>query len=152
MKLIAALAAGAAVAGGGAAAAHAANSTDAVRAVQTASRGVSHKAYDLDRERNRWEVTFADGTERHVSLDGRKVTATRRDDERSTRVASARVSLATALKTAAGRASGTLDGADLDSERGTLVWSVSFDGAGDRETEVDVDARTGKVLRVTHDD
>jgi uncharacterized membrane protein YkoI len=152
MKLIAALAAGAAVAGGGAAAAHAANSTDAVRAVQTASRGLSHKAYDLDRERNRWEVTFADGTERHVSLDGRKVTATRRDDDRSTQVASARVSLATALKAASSRASGTLDGADLDSERGTLVWSVSFDGAGDRETEVDVDARTGKVLRVTHDD
>jgi uncharacterized membrane protein YkoI len=56
------------------------------------------------------------------------------------------------LKTAAGRASGTLDGADLDRERGTLVWSVSFDGAGDQETEVDVDARTGKVLRVTQDD
>jgi uncharacterized membrane protein YkoI len=154
MKLIAALAAGAAVAGGGTAtisAAHAATSADAVRAVQTASRGLSHKAYDLDRERNRWEVTFADGTERHVSLDGRKVTATRRDDDRSTRVASARVSLATALKTAAPRASGTLDGADLDTERGRLVWSVSFDGAGDRETEVDVDARTGRVLRVTHD-
>jgi uncharacterized membrane protein YkoI len=156
MKLIAALAAGAAVAGGGTAAAvtaaHAASSTDAVRAVQTASRGISHKAYDLDRERNRWQVTFADGTERHVSLDGRKVTATRRDDDRSSQVASARVSLATALKAAAPRANGTLDGADLDSERGTLVWSVSFDGAGDRETEVDVDARTGKVLRVTHDD
>ena len=152
MKLIAALAAGAAVAGGGAAVAHAAPSSDAVRAVQTAGRGLSHKAYDLDRERNRWEVTFADGTERHVSLDGRKVTATRRDDDRSTQVAAARVSLATALKTASSRASGTLDGADLDTERGALVWSVSFDGAGDRETEVDVDARTGKVLRVTHDD
>jgi uncharacterized membrane protein YkoI len=155
MRLIAALAAGAAVAGGGTAAtvaAHAASSTDAVRAVQTASRGLSHKPYDLDRERTRWEVTFADGTERHVSLDGRKVTATRRDDDRSTRVASARVSLATALKAAAPRAKGTLDGADLDSERGTLVWSVSFEGPGDRETEVDVDARMGKVLRVTQDD
>jgi uncharacterized membrane protein YkoI len=152
MRLIAALAAGAAALGGTSAAAHAAWSTDAVRAVQTASRGLSHKAYDLDRERNRWEVTFADGTERHVSLDGRKVTATRRDDDRSAQAASTRVSLATALKTAAPRASGTLDGADLDTERGTLVWSVSFDGPGDRETEVDVDARSGKVLRVTHDD
>ena len=125
----------------------ASSSTDAVRAVQTASKGVSHKAYELDRERNRWEVKFADGTERHVTLDGRRVTATRRDDDRSAAAASARVSLATALRTAAGRANGTLDDAELDRERGTLVWNVSFG-----ETEVEVDARTGKVLRVTQDD
>ena len=87
MKKIALLAAGAAAVGGGTAVATtatAASSTDAVRAVQTASKGVSHKAYELDRERNHWEVTFADGTQRHVTLDGRRVTATERDDDRST--------------------------------------------------------------------
>jgi len=154
MKKIAFLAAGAAALGGGivATTASAASSTDAVRAVQTASKGVSHKAYELDRERNRWEVTFADGTQRHVTLDGRRVTATKRDDDRSAAAASARVSLATALRTAAPRANGTLTDADLDRERGALVWSVNFEASGDRETEVEVDARTGKVLRVTQDD
>ena len=152
-KKIAIIAAGAAALGGGAAFATAASgaaSADAVRAVQTASRGMSQKPYELDRERNRWEVKFADGTERYVTLDGRRVTATRRDDDRSRRVASARVSLASALRTAAARANGTLEDADLEVERGTLVWSVSFEGA--RETEVEVDARSGRVVRVTHDD
>ena len=73
MKLIALTAAGLLAFG---ATAHAASSTDAVRAVQTASQGVSHKAFDLDRDDNRWEVKFADGTERHVTLDGRRVTRT----------------------------------------------------------------------------
>ena len=81
-KMIAIVAAGAVTAGGGTALA-ASDSTDAVRAVQTAGKGVSHKAYDLERDRTRWEVKFADGTERFVSLDGRKVTSTRRDDDRS---------------------------------------------------------------------
>ena len=156
MKTIAILAAGAAALGGGAAAAHAAaSSTDAVRAVQTAGRGLSHKAYDLERDDKRWEVTFADGTERHVTLDGRKVTSTRRDDDRSTRVAAARVSLATALKTAAPRGNGTLTDAEIDTARGgTLVWSVNFERSDDDETEVQVDASTGKVVQrhPRHDD
>ena len=115
----------------------ASDSSDAVRAVQTASQGVSHKAYDLERDRNRWEVKFADGTERDVSLDGRRVTATRRDDDRSRRVAAARVSLASALKTAAARGNGTLTDAEIDTTRaGALVWSVSFERSDDDETEV----------------
>jgi uncharacterized membrane protein YkoI len=147
MKTIA-LTAAAGVLALGATAAHAASSTDAVRAVQTAGKGISHKAYDLDRDDNRWEVKFADGTERHVTLDGRRVIRTTRDDDRSTRVAAARVSLATALKTAAPRANGTLEGGEIETERGRLVWSVDFAD----DTEVEVDARTGKVVRVNHDD
>jgi uncharacterized membrane protein YkoI len=149
-KMIASAAAGAVAAGGGTALA-ASDSTDAVRAVRTASKGVSHKAYDLERDRNRWEVKFADGTERHVTLDGRKVTSTRRDDDRSTRVAAARVSLASALKTAAKRGNGTLTDAEIDTHRGTLVWSVSFERSDDDETEVTVDAKSGRVLSVVHD-
>jgi uncharacterized membrane protein YkoI len=156
MKKIALVAAGAATLGGGAAVvattATAASSADAGRAVQTASRGIPHKAFDLDRERYRWEVEFADGTERHVSLDGRRVIATHRDDDRSSRAASARVSLGSALLAAGPRADGTLTDAELDTERGTLVWSVGFEGSGDRETEVSVDARSGRVLRVNQDD
>ena len=80
MKKIALLAAGAVAVGGGAVAvtANAASSTTAVRAVQTAGRGISVKPHELDRERTHWEVTFADGTERLVTLDGRRVTSTRR--------------------------------------------------------------------------
>ena len=32
------------------------------------------------------------------------------------------------------------------------MWSVNFEASGDRETEVEVDARSGKVLRVIQDD
>lgn len=149
MKKLAILAVGAVAVP--AAVAQAASSTDAARAVETASRGMSAKPFDLDRERNRWEVQFANGVERHVSLDGRRVLATRRDDDRSRRVSQAKISLADAIRRAGRRASGTVTGADLDRERGVLVWSVEFE-RGDRDTEVDVNARTGSIVRVTHDD
>jgi len=156
-----ALAAGAVTVAGIGTAAHvtsapAATATDAVRAVETASRGIAGRPYDLDRERNRWEIGIASGQERHVSLDGRKLLATRRDDDDSrdaARVAQARVSLAAALRTAAGRAQGTLTDAEIDTAAGgTLVWTVSFESSGDRETEVAVDARTGKVHSVRTED
>lgn len=153
MKKKLALVASVAVAGGGAVAmtANAASSADAVRAVKTASRGIAHKAYEVDRERNHWEVKFADGTERHVTLNGRRVTKTRQDDDRSRAVRNAQVSLVTALRTAARRADGRLEDAEIDRERGRLVWSVNFE-RGDTETEVEVDAKTGRVVRVTRDD
>lgn len=126
----------------------AASSTDAVRAVRTASKGVSAKPYELDRERNRWEVTFADGTQKHVSLDGRKVTKTTRDD-RDAEVNQARTTLVAALRAAAPRAGNAqLTDADIDSDDGQLVWQIGFAN----DTDVDVDARTGKVLRVDQDD
>ena len=126
----------------------AASSSDAVRAVQTASKGISAKAYELDKERNRWEVTFADGTHKHVSLNGSKVTKTTRD-ERETTVNQARITLVGALRAAAPRAGHTtLTDADIDDEDGTLVWQIGFAD----DTDVDVDARTGKVLRVDKDD
>jgi uncharacterized membrane protein YkoI len=149
-KTMIAIATAGAVAAGGATAL-AASSTDAVRAVHTASKGISHKAYDIERDDGRWEVKFADGTERHVTLDGRRVTSTRRHDDRSSRVNRAKVSLATALKTAARRANGTLVGGEIEVERGRLVWSVDFERTDDDETEVEVDARSGKVVRVVHD-
>ncbi|MBE2319644.1 PepSY domain-containing protein [Solirubrobacter sp. CPCC 204708] len=126
----------------------AASSSDAVRAVQTASKGVSAKLYELDKERRHWEVTFADGTQKLVALDGSKVTKTRRDD-RETEVDQARVSLVAALRAAAPRVGETaLTDADLDSDEGQLVWQIGFAD----DTDVDVDARTGKVLRVDRDD
>ncbi|MDA0183489.1 PepSY domain-containing protein [Solirubrobacter phytolaccae] len=126
----------------------AASSSDAVRAVQTASKGTSAKPYELDRERGHWEVTFADGTQKLVTLNGSKVTKTRRDD-RDADVAQARTSLVAALRAAAPRAGNTqLTDADLDADDGQLVWQIGFAN----DTDVDVDARTGKVLRVDNDD
>jgi len=116
-------------------------SGDAVRAVQTASHGLSTKPVELDRGRKHWEVTFANGTERKVTLDGRRVTSTRRDDDRAAEPTG--VSLVAVLRAAAPKASGQIEDADLDDG----VWTVSI-GAHD----VDVDPRTGKVLRVTRDD
>jgi uncharacterized membrane protein YkoI len=126
----------------------AASSSDAVRAVQTASKGISAKPYELDKERNHWEVTFADGTQKLVTLNGSKVTKTRRDD-RDTEVSRATTSLVAALRAAAPRAGNTqLTDADIDNDDGQLVWQIGFAN----DTDVDVDARTGKVLRVDRDD
>jgi uncharacterized membrane protein YkoI len=126
----------------------AASSSDAVRAVQTASKGTSAKPYELDRERNHWEVTFADGTQKLVTLNGSKVTKTRNDD-RDAEVNQARTTLVAALRAAAPRAGNTqLTDADIDNEGGQLVWQIGFAN----DTDVDVDARTGKVLRVDRDD
>ena len=145
MKKIAITAACAVALGGGAVlfttSASGASSSDAVRAVQTASRGVSAKPTELDRERKHWEVTFADGTERKVTLDGKRVTSTRRTDDRSAEATG--VGLVAALRAAAPRVAGTIDDAELDDG----VWTVSI-----ADKDVDVDPRSGRVLRVTQDD
>jgi uncharacterized membrane protein YkoI len=76
------------------------------------------------------------------------VTKTRRDD-RDTAVNQARTTLVAALRAAAPRAGKTtLTDADLDDDDGQLVWQIGFAN----DTDVDVDARTGKVLRVDKDD
>ncbi|HET6549088.1 MAG TPA: PepSY domain-containing protein [Solirubrobacter sp.] len=137
----------------------------AVRAVKTAQRKVSRgKAYDIESDRRRgkrvWEVKVVRGVARghklDVRFDGRKVVGQRRrskvdDDVR--KLAKAKVTLAKALRTAGRRAEGgTFDEAEIDRSRGRIVWEATFDKPGDREVEVTVDARTGKVTRVTHDD
>jgi uncharacterized membrane protein YkoI len=145
MKKVAILAACAAALGGAAlfttGAAGAASSADAVRAVQTASRGQAAKPTELDRERKHWEVTFANGVERKVSLDGRRVTSTRQGDDR-TREATG-VGLVAALRAAAPRVKGTIEDAELEDG----VWTV-----GIADSDVEVDPRNGRVLRVTQDD
>lgn len=136
----------------------------AVRAIRSAERRVPNgKAYDIETDRLRgkpvWEVKVARGTTRayelDVSADGRKVLRRRAktvdDDVRKLR--DAKVGLAKALRTAARRAKGAaFDSAEIDRSGGRLVWEATFKAPGDRELEVDVDARTGKVLRVRTDD
>jgi uncharacterized membrane protein YkoI len=137
--------------------------TDGQRAVATATRAVpGARAYDLERERLRgrrvWEVTLAKAHGRpyeiSVSANGRHVVDRRRDDHRSddaAHVRHARVSFHRALKIAGARGGGHLSEAEIDRERGgRLVWETTFEHAG-TETEVDVDARTGDVVRVRHE-
>lgn len=142
----------------------AASASQIDQAVRSAERRVPNgKAYDIETDRLRgkpvWEVKVARGTTRayelDVSADGRKVLRRRAktvdDDVRKLR--DAKVGLAKALRTAARRAKGAaFDSAEIDRSGGRLVWEATFKAPGDRELEVDVDARTGKVLRVRTDD
>lgn len=135
------------------------------RAVRTAERKVRRgDAYDIERDRLRgrrvWEVKVARGSSRPYELDvradGRKVLRQRRrskvgDDVH--KVGQARVSLNRALKIAGRRArGGRFDEAEIDRWRGRIVWEATFERSRDREVEVKVDARNGRVLAVTTDD
>jgi uncharacterized membrane protein YkoI len=133
----------------------------AVRALHTARD--SGRPYDLERDRHRgrrvWEVDVTSRSgppkELKISADGKRVVhrKTIHDSDDAARVRDAKVGFATAVRTAAKRASGRLTEAELDREHGRLVWSATFE-RGATETDVDVDARTGKVVRVRseHDD
>ena len=133
----------------------------AVRAVHTARD--SGRPYDLERDRFRgnpvWEVDVSrrSGSPRElkISADGRRVVHRKRTDwsDDAERVRDVKIGFAKALRTAATRANGRLTDAELDREQGRLVWSATFE-RGATETEVDVDAMTGAVVRVRseHDD
>jgi uncharacterized membrane protein YkoI len=138
---------------------------EARRAVRAAERGVPRgKAYDIETDRLRgrrvWEVKVARGTaqpyELDVSAGGDRVLRRTRaskvsDDVR--KVARATVSLQRALSTAGRRVGqGTFDEAEIDRVGGRIVWEATFKRSGDRETEVKVDARSGKVVGVSTDD
>jgi uncharacterized membrane protein YkoI len=137
----------------------------AVRAVRTAQRRIRRsKAYDIETDRFRgrrvWEVKVARGVTRPYELDvradGRRVVRQRRKtriDDDVRKLARATVTLPRALRTAARRARGArFDEAEIDRSRGRLVWDVEFKRSRDREVEVKVDARTGRVLEVDVDD
>ena len=79
------------------------------------------------------------------------MTSTKRDDDRTARPRPASASSPRCAPPLP-RANGTITDAELDRERGALVWNVNFEASGDRETDVDVDPRSGRVLRVTQDD
>lgn len=136
----------------------------AVRAVRTAERRIRRsKAYNVETHRHRgvrvWQVKVARGVTRPYELDvranGRVVFRQRRSriDDDVRKLAEARIPLVRALRTAARRAGGgRFDEAEIDRSGGRIVWEVTFKRSGDREIEVKVDARTGKVIRVDRDD
>ena len=56
------------------------------------------------------------------------------------------------MEAALGEVEGTVTGVDLSEDNGTAIWEVELDGDTADETTVDVDARTGEVLRTERDD
>lgn len=135
----------------------------AIRAVKTATRRVGKgRPYDLETERFRgkrvWEVKVAVGRKRPHELlvrrDGRRVVRHRRiRRDRDARLARrAKVSLIRAVRTADRRVSGRFDEAGIDRSRRRLVWEVSFDLSANRDVEVTVNARNGRIIRVERDD
>lgn len=140
---------------------NAVNVSNPVRALTTARRGNPRAlAYSIDRERFRgspvWEVGLVRpqgrALERLVGVQGRHVVrrSTTPRPAMARQARQARVHLAPALRTAARRGRGHLEGADIDRERGQVVWSVIFLRGG-AETEVYVSVRTGRVILVEHD-
>jgi uncharacterized membrane protein YkoI len=155
--------AGLALAGLATTTAHASSDvSSARRAVSTAHEAVRHgRPYDLERDRHRgaavWEVKVATRSGRPyellVSDNGRKIVDRRRDDDRSDdarRARHAKVGLRRALGIASRHSSAPLSDAEIDRHRGRIVWTASFE-RGRTETEVIVDARTGRVLDVRHE-
>jgi uncharacterized membrane protein YkoI len=51
-----------------------------------------------------------------------------------------------------GAGGGTFDEAEIDRSPGRIVWEATFTRTGDEEVEVTIDAGTGGVLAVRHDD
>jgi uncharacterized membrane protein YkoI len=158
----AALALGAVLCLTGSAFASAGGVKQATRALATARQEAPRSApYDLERERYRgaraWEVKLAATSGRvakvYVSRNGRRVLGSRpggRWDGDARRARRASVGLARALRIAARRASGRLVEAEIDRERGRVVWSVTF-AAGRVETEVSVDASSAAVVEVENE-
>ena len=77
-------------------------------------------------------------------------TATAKDKEDPKLLAKAKISKAAAEKTALTKApDGTVKDAELEEEKGKLVWSFDFTRPGTKNiTEVQVDALTGKIVLV----
>lgn len=61
------------------------------------------------------------------------------------------ISLKTAFAKAKTQASGAVKSADLENDNGTLKWEIKL-SHNHQETEITLDAQTGKVLQKEHDD
>ncbi|MEX0426048.1 PepSY domain-containing protein [Nocardioides sp. DS6] len=134
----------------------------ALAAIATAERSVpGGKVFDLESDsaggQRRWDVKVASGQRQYeldITADGAKVVDRRQDktpDDDVAKLKSAAVPLERAIAIAAGRAQGQgkLSSLEIDSDRRTVLWQISF--GGDSGTTVLVDATSGKVLRVGRD-
>lgn len=129
--------------------------SQAVAAIKLAETQANGRAFELDSEDlSRWEINVA-SNEREIEVRanraGTEVTRTRDDGPIDAtdrdQLADATVPMVDAVSTAGESAQGTVSSAELTTHQNALVWSVEFD-SGSKDTEVFVDAATGKVLHV----
>ena len=128
----------------------AANALAAIASAE-ADGGVVH---DLDRtdDDSAWELDVVrDGVEHDVDISPDGATVLEENEEGDVDADdqaehdAADVTISEAIEVAAAGRAEPLEGASLDEDDGTLVWSVEFE-AGDDDVEVRVDAADGAVL------
>lgn len=108
------------------------------------------QAIELERDGRNWEVKVIEGdqqTEFYISLDGTQVLKReqgRADSRDVTRLAQVQVGIVDAIRTAMGSQPGVFLEADLDTERGQVVWEIGI--RTPREVTVYVDVVSGKII------
>ncbi len=75
----------------------------------------------------------------------------RKQDEQARLQSQARITMDQAKEIALRRAAGTVESGELEREHGKLVYSFDIRNAKGTITEVQVDAVTGKIARVEHE-
>ncbi|MGO1544404.1 MAG: PepSY domain-containing protein [Gulosibacter sp.] len=115
-------------------------------------------AIDLDREDDgdkQFSIDVAEGTTLHevdvapdgtATLDETEQREVDGDDQRE--IDTAEVTMIEAIEAALAHQPGTIDDVDLETENGTVVWSVDYDD----DRDLNVDAVTGEVTEDSDDD
>lgn len=125
----------------------------AIATAESEAGGIAF-AIDRDDDDGTWDVDVRTGdsmVEIEVSADGASVLTTEDDDlDDDDRAATdaATVTLAEAIEIALGETGGVLDDAEIDDDA-PVHYEVSLDVDGRDDVDVDVDAATGEVLRVS---
>ncbi|MET9532965.1 PepSY domain-containing protein [Streptomyces sp. NPDC006649] len=135
----------------------------AVKAAVKAVPGSKPVSVELERGADgkpvwKTEVAASDGASSKVQVDvttgkaGQPRTDTGEDSDDKAKLAArlrkAKVTMYQAAATATGRRKGTVSTAELDDEKGALVWKVDVVTHADwNKTTFDVDVNSGKVLR-----
>lgn len=108
------------------------------------------QAVELERDGRNWEVKVIAGdqkTEFHISVDGTQVLKReqgRADAEDVARLAQVQVGIVDAIRTAMDSQPGVFIEADLDTERGQVVWEIEI--RTPREVTVHVDVASGQII------
>jgi uncharacterized membrane protein YkoI len=134
----------------------------AIRALRAAAAAVPDgQPFDLELDdengRSFWDVQVASQGIEHqfaVALDGSKVLSRSREptpDDDIAKLRAARINAIRAVEIATQRQSGQLSKVDIGTDLGSVVWEVDLARLDGSEVKMDINARSGKVLRVERD-
>ncbi|WP_420111959.1 PepSY domain-containing protein [Pseudactinotalea sp.] len=127
-------------------------------AIATAERDTGGVAFAIDRDDDGdegWDVDVRTGdtmVEVEVSADGTSVVRSEDDDldgDDRAAIDAAEITLTEAIEIAVAETGGVLDDAELSDDDNPLHYEVTVDTADRDDVDVDVDAVTGEVLRVS---